>query len=180
MPRIASGKRYAQAAFELAMERNELESWQVSLRKITELSTDEAFTALVENPKLPFEVKKSLLEERLSDANPLALNLACLLVSKGRLGIAGDVLQEYDHLLDAHRGIEHAEVVTALSLDEKDKERLSSQLGDMVNRKVIVDVVVDSSVIGGFKARIGDMLIDGSVRNKLEILRKSLSEVGRR
>ncbi len=179
MPRIASGKRYAQAAFELAMERNELESWQVSLRKIAELSTDEAFTALVENPKLPFEVKKSLLEERLSDANPLALNLACLLVSKGRLGIAGDVLHGYDHLLDAHRGIEHAEVITALSLAEKDKERLSSQLGDMVNRKVIVDAVVDSSVIGGFKAKIGDMLIDGSVRNKLEILRKSLIGVGR-
>jgi len=80
MPRIASGKRYAQAAFELAMERNELESWQVSLRKIAELSTDGAFTALVESPKLPFEVKKSLLEERLSDLHPLALNLACLLV----------------------------------------------------------------------------------------------------
>jgi F-type H+-transporting ATPase subunit delta len=179
MPRIASGKRYAQAAFELAMERNELESWQVSLRKIAELSTDEAFTALVESPKLPFEVKKSLLEERLSDLHPLALNLACLLVRKGRLGIAGDVLHGYDHLLDAHRGIEHAEVVTALSLAEKDKERLSSQLGDMVNRKVIVDAVVDSSVIGGFKAKIGDMLIDGSVRNKLDVLRRNLVEVSR-
>jgi len=179
MPRIASGKRYAQAAFELAVERNELESWQVSLRKIAELSIDEAFTALVENPKLPFAVKKSLLEQRLSDANPLALNLACLLVSKGRLGIAGDVLQEYDHLLDAHRGIEHAEVVTALSLDEKDKERVSSQLGEMVNRKVIVDAVVDSSVIGGFTARIGDMLIDGSVRNRLDALRRNLVEVSK-
>jgi len=179
MPRIASGKRYAQAAFELAMERNELESWRVSLGKIAELSTDEAFTALVENPKLPFEVKKSLLEERLRDANPLALNLACLLVSKSRLGIAGDVLQEYDHLLDAHRGIEHAEVVTALSLDEKDKEKISSQLGDMVNRKVTIDAVVDSSVIGGFKAKIGDMLIDGSVRNRLDTLRRNLVEVSK-
>jgi len=179
MPRIASGKRYAQAAFELAMERNELESWRVSLGKIAELSTDEAFTALVENPKLPFEVKKSLLEERLRDANPLALNLACLLVSKGRLGIAGDVLHEYDHLLDTHRGIEHAEVVTALSLDEKDKERISSQLGDMVNRKVTIDAVVDSSVIGGFKAKIGDMLIDGSVRNRLDALRRNLVEVSK-
>ena len=179
MPRIASGKRYAQAAFELAMQRNELESWQVSLRKIAELSTDEAFTALVENLKLPFEVKKSLLEQRLRDVNPLALNLACLLVSKGRLGIGGDVLQEYDHLLDAYHGIEHAEVVTALSLDEKDKERISSQLGKMVNRKVIVDAVVDSSVIGGFKAKIGDMLIDGSVRNRLDALRRNLVEVSK-
>ncbi|MCK5589963.1 MAG: ATP synthase F1 subunit delta [Dehalococcoidales bacterium] len=179
MPRIASGKRYAQAAFELAMQRNELESWQVSLRKIAELSTDEAFTALVENPKLPFEVKKSLLEQRLRDVNPLALNLVCLLVHRGRLGTAGNVSREYDRLLDAYHGIEHAEVVTALSLDEKDKERISSQLGEMVNRKVIVDAVVDSSVIGGFKAKIGDMLIDGSVRNSLDALRRNLVEVSK-
>ena len=179
MPRIASGKRYAQAAFELAMERNELESWQVSLRKIAELSADEVFTALVENPKLPFEVKKSLLEERLGDVNPLALNLACLLVHWGKLGTAGNVSREYDRLLDAYHGIEHAEVVTALSLDEKDKERISSQLGAMVNRKVIVDAVVDSSVIGGFTAKIGDMLIDGSVRNRLDALRRNLVEVSK-
>ena len=179
MPRIASGKRYAQAAFELAMERNELESWQVSLRKIAELSTDEAFTALVENPKLPFEVKKSLLEERLGDVNSLALNLACLLVHWDKLGTAGNVSREYDRLLDAYHGIEHAEVVTALSLDEKDKERISSQLGKMVNRKVIVDAVVDSSVIGGFTAKIGDMLIDGSVRNRLDALRRNLVEVSK-
>ena len=179
MPRIASGKRYAQAAFELAMERNELESWQVSLRKIAELSTDEAFAALVENPKLPFEVKKSLLEQRLGDVNPLALNLAYLLVHWGKLGTAGNVSREYDRLLDAYHGIEHAEVVTALSLDEKDKERISSQLGAMVNRKVIVDAVVDSSVIGGFTAKIGDMLIDGSVRNRLDALRRNLVEVSK-
>jgi len=56
---------------------------------------------------------------------------------------------------------------------------LPSQLGDMVNRKVIVDAVVDSSVIGGFKAKIGDMLIDGSVRNKLDVLRRNLVEVSK-
>lgn len=179
MPRIASGKRYAQAAFELAMERNELESWQVSLRKIAELSADEAFTALVENPKLPFEVKKSLLEERLGDVNSLALNLACLLVHWDKLGTAGNVSREYDRLLDAYHGIEHAEVVTALSLDEKDKERISSQLGEMVNRKVIVDAVIDSSVIGGFTAKIGDILIDGSVRNRLDALRRNLVKVSK-
>jgi len=179
MPRIASGKRYAQAAFELAREKSELESWQVSLRKIAELSIDENLMGLLENPKLPFQIKRELLETRLGDINTLALNLACLLVGKGILGIAGDVSREYDRLLDAHRGIEHAEVVTALSLDEKDKERISSQLGDMVNRKVIIDTVVDSSVIGGFKAKIGDMLIDASVRSKLEILRKSLVGAGR-
>jgi len=179
MARIASGKRYAQAAFELAREKNELESWQVDLRKIAELSTDENLTDLLENPRLPFQLKRELLETRLGDINALALNLACLLVGKGILGIAGDISREYDRLLDAHRGIEHAEVVTALSLDEGDKQRLSSKLGELVNREVIVDARVDPAIIGGFKARVDDMLIDASVRNRLESLRKSLVGVGR-
>jgi len=179
MARIASGKRYAQAAFELAREKNELESWQVDLRKIAELSTDESLTDLLENPRLPFQLKRELLETRLGDINALALNLACLLVGKGILGIAGDISREYDRLLDAHRGIEHAEVLTALSLGEEDKQRLSSKLGELVNREVIVDARVDPAIIGGFKARVDDMLIDASVRNRLESLRKSLVGVGR-
>lgn len=179
MARIASGKRYAQAAFELAREKNELESWQVGLRKIAELSTDESLTDLLENPRLPFQLKRELLETRLGDINALALNLACLLVGKGILGIAGDISREYDRLLDAHRGIEHAEVLTALSLDEGDKQRLSSKLGELVRRKVIVDARVDPAIIGGFKAKVDDMLIDASVRNRLESLRKSLVGAGR-
>jgi F-type H+-transporting ATPase subunit delta len=179
MARIASGKRYAQAAFELAREKNELESWQVDLRKIAELSTDESLTDLLENPRLPFQLKRELLETRLGDINALALNLACLLVGKGILGIAGDISREYDRLLDAHRGIEHAEVLTALSLDEGDKQRLSSKLGELVRRKVIVDARVDPAIIGGFKAKVDDMLIDASVRNRLESLRKSLVGAGR-
>jgi F-type H+-transporting ATPase subunit delta len=135
--------------------------------------------ALLENPKLPFAVKKDLLEERLGEVNPLALNLACLLMSRGRLRIAGDISQQYNLLLDAHYGIEHAEVVTALPLDDEDKETISHKLGEMTGHKVVIDAQVDPSVIGGFRAKIGDTLIDGSIRNRLESLRKSLAAVGR-
>ena len=72
----------------------------------------------------------------------------------------------------------HVEVVTALSLDDKDKERLSRQFEEMLGCKVIIDAKVDPSIVGGFKAKIGDMLIDGSIRNRLETLRRSLAEAG--
>ena len=179
MARISSGKRYAQAAFELALEKNELESWQTSLGKIASVAADAKLMALLENPKLPFDTKKSLLEERLGEVNPLALNLACLLMNRGRLRIAGDVSRQYDLLLDAHYGITRAEVVTALPLDDEGKEGISHRLGEMTGRKVIIDAQVDPSVIGGFRAKIGDTLIDGSIRNRLESLRKSLVGAGR-
>ena len=65
MPRISSGKRYAQAAFELAMEKNEVESWQEGLKKTAELSGNEELMALLQNPRLPFDAKKSFLQNKL-------------------------------------------------------------------------------------------------------------------
>jgi len=179
MARVTSGKRYAQAAFKLALEKGELDSWQASLRKIADITTDEKLMALLENPKLPFETKKALLEEGLGKINPLALNLAYLLVHKDRLGIAADISQQYDRLLDTYYGIEHVAVITALPLDDEERERVSGRFEEITGRKVIIDAQVDPSIVGGIKAKIGDTLIDGSVKSKLRALRKSLVEISR-
>ena len=176
MAKFASGKRYAQAAFEMALEKGELDSWQTSLEKIADLAIDAGFVDLLESPKLPFATKKSLLEERLGEINPLALNLACLLTSKDKLRVAGDILQEYNRLLDAHNGIEHAKVTTALPLDDEEEKELSGRFEEMFERKIVIEAQTDPSLIGGFRAKIGDTLIDGSIRTRLESLRKSLIE----
>jgi len=179
MAKVTSGKRYAQAAFKLALEKGELDSWQASLRKITEITADEKLVALLQNPKLSFEMKKAILAELLGKINPLALNLAYLLVHKDRLGIAGDISRQYDRLLDTHHGIEHVAVITALPLDDEDRRRISSRFEEMIGRKVVIDAQVDPSIVGGIEAKIGDTLIDGSVKGKLGALRKSLVEISR-
>ena len=179
MPKITSGKRYAQAAFELALERNELESWQDGLKKTADLTADEELMALLENPRLPFDAKKSLLQKLLGEINPLAFNLSLLLASKGILKRSGDISRRYNDLLDAHRGIERAKVTTALPLGEKESEAISRRLGEIVDRKVVIDAQIDPLIIGGFIARVGDTLIDGSIHQKLETLKRSLVEVRR-
>ncbi len=179
MPKISSAKRYAQAIFELALQRNEFESWREGLKKIADLTADQELMALLENPSLTFAAKKSLLQERLRETNPLVFNLALLLVSKGLLRRSADIFKIYGELLDAHRGIERAKVITALPLDDQEKAAISNRLGKIAERKVAVDSQVDPSIIGGFIARIGDTLIDGSVHQKLETLKRNLVEVGR-
>jgi F-type H+-transporting ATPase subunit delta len=134
---------------------------------------------LLENPKLPFHAKKSLLEERLGKVSPLVLNLACLLMSRGKLKIIGNVAEHYDRLLDAHNGIERANIITALPLDDEERGALARRLGEIVGHTVIIDAHTDPSVIGGFRARVGDVLIDGSIHNRLELLRHSLIGAGR-
>jgi len=176
MPRISSGKRYARAAFELALEKNELEVWQEGLKKMADLATDQGLMALLQDPRIPFDAKKSLLQKALGKIHPLAFNLAVLLVSKGSLFRSGDIFQQYNNLLDVHRGVERARVTTALPLAPKEREVVSHRLGEIVDRKVVIDGQVDPSIIGGFIARIGDTLIDGSIRQKLETLKKKLAE----
>ena len=178
MPRVLSGKWYAQAAFELALDRDELEGWQKGLEDIVELTQNEALLGLLENPKVPFATKKGLLEEQLGDIPPLALHLVLLLVTKNRLRLASDISRQYQLMLDAHRGIEHAEVTTAVPLSDKDRDMVTQRVGEIVRRKVVLDPRVDPAVIGGFVARIGDMLIDGSIRQQLDTLKKNLVEVG--
>ena len=167
-------RRYSQAVFNIALEKKELDRWQSDLRRIASLGENAALVAWFESPKLHFDDKAKLLSERLGDINPLALNLACLLVTRGRLGTIGDIADEYQHLLDDYRGIEQAEVTTAIPLDDKDKLRLEERLGIVVGKKVVLKTEVDTSLIGGIIARIGDKLIDGSTRSKLEALKREL------
>jgi F-type H+-transporting ATPase subunit delta len=179
MPRIGSGKRYAQAVFELALERNELEVWQAGLRKMADLTTDQELMALLQNPRIPFDAKKDLLKNRLGDPHPLVMNLAVLLVTKGILYRSRDISQKYNDLLDIHRGVERAKVTTAFPLGGKEEEMISHRLGEIIDHRVVIESHLDSSIIGGFIARMGDMLIDGSIRQRLESLKKSLVEAGK-
>jgi F-type H+-transporting ATPase subunit delta len=101
------------------------------------------------------------------------LNLA---LEKGGLAEASDISHSYDSLLETYNDIEHAEVVTALPLNKKDEQKLSLQLRKMRGCQVIIDAHTDPTIIGGIKIKIGNMLIDGSIRHKLESLRRSLLE----
>ena len=175
MARRIYARRYSQAVFNIALERNELDRWQSDLGKIASLGEDAAFIALAENPKVRFEDKAKLISERLGDINPLALNLVYLLVTRGRLSMAGDIADGYQRLLDSHRGIEQAEVITAVPLDDKDRKRLEERLGVVVGKKVVLKSRVDASLIGGIVARVGGKLLDGSTHSKLLALRNELA-----
>ena len=174
MPRGVYARRYSQAVFEIALERKELDRWQSDLGKIASLGEDATFIAFLESPRFHFNDKARLLSERLGDINPLALNLVYLLVARGRLSMVGDIADGYQQLLDSYRGIERAEITTAIPLDDEDKLRLEEHLGAIVGKKVVLKPGIDSSLIGGIVARIGGKLLDGSTRSQLMALKREL------
>ena len=179
MARRVYAKRFSQAVFKIALEKKELDRWQSDLSKIASLGEDATLISLLQDPRLHFGSKAKLLSERLGDVNPLALNLVYLLATRGRLNMVGDIADEYQRLLDSYRGIERAEVTTAIPLDDEDKQKLAEYLGAAVGKKIVLKPEVDSGLIGGIVARVGDKLLDGSTRSKLAALREELSGGGR-
>jgi F-type H+-transporting ATPase subunit delta len=165
--------------FQIALEKGEPDRWQSDLKKIASLEQDDVLVRLLESPKLPFSDKVRLLSERLADINPLVLNLVCLLVARGRLGLLGEIAEEYQRLLDSYRGIEPAEVITAVPLEDEDKRKLEERLSDIAGKKVIIYPKVDPALVGGIVARFGGKLLDGSTRSRLEALKKEIGGIAR-
>jgi len=177
--RRAYAKRYSQAIFEIALETGELDKWQSDLPKIVSIVGEATFKAFLESPKVHFDSKARLLFEQLEDISPLALNLVLLLITKGRLSMLSDIVDEYQRLLDSYRGIESADIITAIPLDERDELKLAEHLSAIVGKKVVIKSEVDPALIGGIIAKIGGKLLDGSTRGKLVALKKGLVSAGR-
>lgn len=174
MPARASAKRYAQAVFQIALDKNTLDLWHNDLETVAEMASDPAFSMVMDSPRVHFNDKARIAREKLSGLHPEALNLALLLITKGRLDLAPEVAEEYEHFLNAHRGIEHAEVITAVPLSKEEHDRVAKGLADMVGKEIILESKVDPEIIGGLVAKVGDLLIEGSVRGRLKALKKSL------
>lgn len=173
MARVAA-KRHAQAAFQIALERDELEIWRGDLERLSALVKDPLLFAFLESPRINFEEKGRILRQGLEGVNPLVMNLALLVVARGRLDLVADMVLEYGQLVDEQRGIAHAEVATAVPIELEDKDKLVRYLSDLVGLKIVLTERVDPSIIGGLVARVGDKIIDGSTRSRLLALRESM------
>jgi F-type H+-transporting ATPase subunit delta len=173
MPRKFNARRYAQAVFEIALEKKGLEKWLSDLDKIAGAIGDDAFLAVLESPKIKFEDKSRMLD-RLVNIDPLALNLVRLLITRGAVHLVPQITADYRHLVDDYHGIQTAEVVTAVSLDTKEQKKLAERIGALVDKKVVLKPAVAPEIIGGIVARVGGKLLDGSTRTRLNALKKDL------
>jgi F-type H+-transporting ATPase subunit delta len=171
----AVARRYAQAAFELALESGELDRWKADLERILQAISEPEVRAFLESPGVPFVEREKLLAGELKGCQPLVLNLLFLLIARQRLDMLGEIVEEYGRMLNSHRGIQAVEVTTAIPLNENEKDKLAGKLGRLVGKKVVLENRVDREVVGGFKARIGDRLLDGSAAGRLESLKRALA-----
>ena len=174
MAQQLSGQRYAQAIFDLALENNEVEQWGQDLEVVSEAFQDSDFAALMKHADMSAADKRAATGSVLAGVNTMVRNLVDLLVSKGSVASISGVYTSYTELLDQHLGRQRVEVTTAIALDEAEANRITSFVSELVRREVVLTTKVDESILGGLVIQIGDRLLDGSTKARLDGLKNRL------
>ncbi|HEX7196628.1 MAG TPA: ATP synthase F1 subunit delta [Candidatus Limnocylindria bacterium] len=175
--RETAARRYADAAFEIGRDGGTLETWERDLAALRAALSDPQLRRLVEHPAIPFAEKEKVLTRVVSGVSPEPLNLALLMIRRGRPGAIDAMVDRFGELVRRERGISLAEVRTALPLDEAQRDAVAERLRALTGDRIEINEVVDESLIGGLSVRIGDRLYDASVRSRLERLRARLTAV---
>ena len=172
-------RNYAETLFELARRNESIQEYGDALGMVAGLLEDDSrFRTFVETPRIDDENKKDVIRKVFCDKAPKqVINFVLITIDKRRQTLLREISEEYSLLLDNHLGREHVEVTVARPLDDTTANVVSEQLSKMLGRQAIPHIRVKPEILGGLVVRTGDMIYDGSVRRRLEGLRRRLLTV---
>jgi len=171
----SGGRRYAEAAFELAGRDSTFDRWRDDLRLAASVLGDADVARVVGSQSLPLNEREAVIDRALGgDVLPQVLNLVRLLARRGRLDLLPVVAAEFTTLLNRRRGIVPALVTSAAPLTPAEDAAMRTKVRQLAGAEVDLSTRVDPALIGGVTVRIGDRLHDASVRGRLERLREDL------
>ena len=173
--RETAARRYAEAAFEVALRDDTVASWREALETCAAVAADEQVGHMLANPAVALETRVAMADQIFAKAAPRpVLNLIGLMIKRGRIHELPKVAAEFRRLDNARQGITEATATSAAPLSGDEIRALTERLEQFTNGRVELDVQVDPSLLGGLVVRVGDRMIDGSVRGRLERLRNQL------
>ncbi len=172
--RDTAPRRYAEAAFQIASRDDSIETWRREL-ELAAAETDGQLMAVLANPALPLDQRLATAEGVYAKLSQPVRNILLLLVRRGRIEQLPRVVAEFSRLDDRRQGITHATATSAAPLTDLEVRALTARLEGMTGGRIALTTDVDESLLGGLIVRVGDRLIDGSVRGRLERLRNQLA-----
>ena len=166
-------RNYAEALLALADKAGNREGWGTLIREVAEaMQRDEKLRRFLESPRVSDEEKRTILGKAFQDRMPrLFVRYLQTLVSKRRQMLIPAIADEFFALLDDVEGRTHATVTVARPVSDADRDQLAAQLSKVVGKQVVPHVTVNPAILGGVVVRIGDTVMDGSVRSRLARLR---------
>lgn len=173
--------RYANALFECALEAGYLdEVWQDLGRFQTALSESADLQRLVRSPVFSKDQQKNAILALFQKINfsEIVTNFFMLVIEKRRLYAINAMIDDYKSLLSQYLGEVHADVTSAVELSDAQLGELKTSLKNYVNQDVAVNTQVDPALLGGLVVKIGSIMMDTSLRTKLNRLKMTMKEVG--
>ncbi|RZJ31316.1 MAG: ATP synthase F1 subunit delta [Flavobacterium sp.] len=168
--------RYAKAILDAAHDKGAATEVNNDMLGIAStIGGNAELTNFLSSPTTTSDVKESALNEVFSGINDLTKSLFRLLHDNKRFEILGAVASEYNRLFEEMNGVEVAKVTTAIPMDKEMEGKVLSKILEFSNKKVVIENIVDESIIGGFVLRIGDQQYNASVSNRLQTLRREMS-----
>ena len=175
-------RNYAEALLALARKAGDLQAWGRLIDDVANaVERDDRLRRFLEAPQISAEAKNAVLAKAYEDRAPrLFLRYLQRLVMNRRQMLIPEIANEYRDLVDEAEGRVHAQVTVAKPVDDAERAAIARQLSHTIGKPVVPQVRVNPNIMGGIIVRIGDRVMDGSVRKRLGILRsRMLARAGR-
>ena len=175
MAAAGSAGRYAKAIFGLAQDEGTVERWRRQLVAVSDLFDQPDLRQVVDNPTITPERRLHAVEEVATpEMGQEGLNLGRLLVESRQAGLAADILEAFEGLVDESEGRVRATATTAIPLDDDELTQLRRHLSSRLGKDVRLELRVEPAIVGGLVLQVGDRQVDASVSTRLQQLRQRL------
>jgi len=168
------GRRYSEAIFEIAEEKNQVKEIYEMLNSAMVLyRTDKEFKNFILNPLIDNEQKKSVLNEIFGKDNSENLNILLYILDKGRMNCIKYIVAEYLKIYYRKNRILDVKATFTKELTDEQKKKLIDKLSQKTGKEINLEIKIDKDILGGGIIKIGDKIIDGSIRRELDNWKKS-------
>jgi len=168
---------YARSLFEVAREQDKLDELREQVGQFADaLDEHRDLAVFFFSPYFSTEEKLQALGRVLDGADPILLNFLSVLIENHRMPVIFRARQEYERLWDEENRTLPVEITSAIALDEATTESLGKTIGERARRKVTLAARVDPDILGGIVVRVGNSILDASIRNRLEQLRRHVAQ----
>ena len=168
---------YARALFEVADERDALDEVREQLDAFADaMNENRDLAVFFFSPYFSVAEKKDGLKRAVDGANPEFQNFLEALIERHRMPAIFRIRTEFDSLWDEARKLLPVQIVSAVELDSDTVQSLGERIGQQVDRKIELSSEVDPDILGGIVLRVGNLILDASIKNRLEQLRKQVAQ----
>lgn len=168
-------RRYAEACYEVARERVSVDPVAAELERARDILDDVRVRAVMANPRVSLEERSAALDGLLEGMSAPVRNLVRLLVAHGRFALLTEVVAEYRAIVEAASGVLRIVVSSAVPLTRAAERRIEGMFAVRLAHPVRLETVHDPALIGGLVIRMGDRVIDDSVRSHLQQLQAAMA-----